>query len=263
MLNKIKLNKAKWHAQCALNYVEELYKRLYVTDEPDSDDIPVKREKTFLDDTEDFDFNNSDTEEIVSVLDTNPSDTEDTAETPAPPDPAPDTEETPAPPVPAPDTEETPAPPVPAPAPSDPAPTPSDPAPTPGPITPRIVLHLPAPAPAPSARPSTLIGPYQRIEFLMSQVDELREENDKLMRCAQAQGRKLTEIRCLRQARRAVREFYKNINTDAHNLFRVQAEEALDDYFAFEKVDWRNRWKDTIDEEAKLRLIFRYLDKKC
>ena len=230
MLNKFKLNKAKWHAQCALNYVEELYKRLYVTDEPDSDDIPVKREKTFLDDTEDFDFNNSDTEEIVSVLDTNPSDTEDTAETPAPPVPAP---------------------------------APSDPAPTPGPITPRIVLHLPAPAPAPSARPSTLIGPYQRIEFLMSQVDELREENDRLMRCAQAQGRKLTEIWCLRQARRAVREFYNNINTNAHNLFRVQAEEALDDYFAFEKVDWRNRWKDTIDEKAKLRLIFRYLDKKC
>ena len=248
MLNKIKLNKAKWHAQCALNYVEELYKRLYVTDEPDSDDIPVKREKTFLDDTEDFDFNNSDTEEIVSVLDTNPSDTEDTAETPAPPVPAP-------------------APSDPAPTPSDPAPTPSDPAPAPGPITPRIVLHLPAPtpapAPAPSARPSTLIGPYQRIEFLMSQVDELREENDKQLRCAQAQGRKLTEIRCLRQARRAVREFYKNIHTDAHNLFRIQAEEALDDYFAFEKVDWRNRWKDTIDEEVKLRLIFRYLDKKC
>ena len=73
---------------------------MYETDEPDSDDPPVKCAKTFLDDTEDFDFNNSDTEELVSTLDTNPS------------DPTPDTE----------DTAETPAPPVPAPAPKDPAP---------------------------------------------------------------------------------------------------------------------------------------------
>ena len=241
MLNKKslleKLKYARWCNKMATSLTQMVFDEINgirnrnETDSDSSEEAP-RRTRTFLDDTSDdespstSDHDDINPELFVDTSET-PSDTTD-APPPATDEAPPATDEVP----PAPDTADAPP-----------------PAPVLGPITPRVILHLPPRANAPG----------QKIEFLLNQVDQLREQNDTQLRCSQNQGKQLTELKCLVAAQKAVADFLRNIHTDAHHFYRVQAEEALDNYYPYKNKEWREMFPNARDEQRQMQLIFRNL----